>query len=130
MSDDGKSINVAGMKWLPKDDAISLDIKNMNFAKKRRGRKSTTTNNVIPSKLTRRDCDSKFCEIFDITGKTKPLTAAMKLDLHELVLLKLDWDGKIPDSLRSIKESHFQMMNEIKTLKYQRAVILKDAIDT
>ena len=54
----------------------------------------------------------------------------MKLDLHELVLQKLDWDDKIPDNLQPIWESHFQMMNEIKTLKYQRAVIPEDTIDT
>ena len=129
MSDDGESINVAGMKWFPKDDVISLDIKDMNFAQKIREQKSNTTNNIIPSKPTRRDCVSKVFEIFDITGKITPLAAAMKLDLHELVLEKLDWDDKIPDNLRPIWESHFQMMNEIKTLKYQRAVIPEDAID-
>ena len=101
----------------------------MNFAKKIRGRKSTTTNNIIPSKLTRRDCVSNVCEIFDIIAKLTPLTAAMKLDLHELVSQKLDWDDKIPDNLPPIQESHFQMVNEIKTLKYQMAVIPEDAID-
>ena len=130
MSDDGESINVAGMKWFPKDDVISLDIKDMNFAQKIREQKSNTTNSIIPSKPTRRDCVSKVFEIFDITGKITPLAAAMKLDLHELVLEKLDWDDKIPDNLRPIWESHFQMMNEIKTLKHQRAVIPEDAIDT
>ena len=130
LSDDGESINVAGMKWFPKDDAISLDIKDMNFAQKIRGQKPTTTTNIIPSKLTRRDYVSKVCEIFDITCKITPITAAMKVDLHELVLQKLDWDDKIPDNLRSIWESQFQMMNKIKTLIYQRAVIPDDAIDT
>ena len=120
LSDDDESINVAGMKWFPKDDIISLDIKDMNFSKKIRVRKPTTTNNIIPSKLTRRDCVSKVWEVFDITGKITPLTAAMKLDLHELVLQKLDWDNKIPDNLRPIWESHFQMMNEIKTGSYSR----------
>ena len=120
LSDDDESINVAGMKWFPKDDIISLDIEDMNFSKKIRVRKPTTTNNIIPSKLTRRDCVSKVWEVFDITGKITPLTAAMKLDLHELVLQKLDWDNKIPDNLRPIWESHFQMMNEIKTGSYSR----------
>ena len=120
LSDDDESIIVAGMKWFPKDDIISLDIEDMNFSKKIRVRKSTTTNNIIPSKLTRRDCVSKVWEVFDITGKITPLTAAMKLDLHELVLQKLDWDNKIPDNLRPIWESHFQMMNEIKTGSYSR----------
>ena len=36
LSDDGESKNVVGMKWFPKDDVISLDIKD----------------NIIPSKLT------------------------------------------------------------------------------
>ena len=120
LSDDDESIIVAGMKWFPKDDIISLDIEDMNFSKKIRVRKPTTTNNIIPSKLTRRDCVSKVWEVFDITGKITPLTAAMKLDLHELVLQKLDWDNKIPDNLRPIWESHFQMMNEIKTGSYSR----------
>ena len=120
LSDDDESINVAGMKWFPKDDIISLDIEDMNFSKKIRVQKPTTTNNIIPSKLTRRDCVSKVWEVFDITGKVTPLTAAMKLDLHELVLQKLDWDNKIPDNLRPIWESHFQMMNEIKTGSYSR----------
>ena len=73
---------------------------------------------------------SKVCEIFDITGKITPVTAVMKLDLHELVLQKLDWDEKIPDNLRPIWESHLKMKNEISTLKYQRTVIPEDAIDT
>ena len=120
LSDDDESIIVAGMKWFPKDDIISLDTEDMNFSKKIRVRKPTTTNNIIPSKLTRRDCVSKVWEVFDITGKVTPLTAAMKLDLHELVLRKLDWDNKIPDNLRPIWESHFQMMNEIKTGSYSR----------
>ena len=42
----------------------------------------------------------------------------------------MDWDDKIPDNLRPIWESHFQMRNEIKTLKYQLAFIPEDAVDT
>ena len=34
LSNDGKSINVAGIKWFSKDDTISLDISELNFAKK------------------------------------------------------------------------------------------------
>ena len=49
LSDDGENINVAGMKWFPKDDVIWLDVKDMNLAKRKRGRKPTTTVNIIPS---------------------------------------------------------------------------------
>ena len=129
LSQDGKTINVAGMKWEPEKDLIMLDVSELNFAKKNRGKKPTQTIDVIPEKLTRRHCVSKVAEIFDLTGKVTPLTAAMKLDLHELVVRKLDWDDKIPDDLRNIWDSHFQMMKEINSIKFKRAIIPEDAIN-
>ena len=56
-----------------------------------------------------------------------PVTATMKLDLHELVQRKLDWDDPIPDELRPLWKSHFEMMQEINNLKYRQAVIPDDA---
>ena len=75
------------MIWFSKDDFLSLDISDLNFARKQRGKKPVNSSTgTIPSKLTRRDCVSKVSEIFDLTGKATPVTAAMKLDLHDLVL--------------------------------------------
>ena len=113
LSQDGKNISMAGMIWYSKDDLISIDVADLNFLKKVRGKKPTSTSK-IPKKLTRRQCFSKVSEIFDITGKLTPFTAAMKLDLHNLVQLHLEWDDAIPDNLRSVWESHFEMMGEIK----------------
>jgi len=128
LSSDGQSISIAGMTWFPKDDLLSLDIGELNFAKKQRGKKPTGLSvGVIPSKLTRRHCVSKVSEIFDLTGKVTPLTAAMKLDLHNLVTLKLNWDDTIPDNLRPVWESHFEMMSEISSIKFKRTVIPDDA---
>ena len=128
LSDDGNSINVAGMTWYPKDDKLSLDISPLNFAKKHRGKKPTTEEScVIPKKLTRRHCVSKVAEVYDLTGKITPITASMKLDLHDLVRLNLDWDDAIPDSLRKIWETHFEMMQEIKDMRYNRAIVPDDA---
>ena len=129
VSEDGRSINVAGMKWYPENDELQLDISELNFSKKLRGKKKEVENsNQIPSKLTRRHCVSKVAEIFDLTGRITPITACMKLDLHELVQRNLDWDDKIPDTLRPIWLAHFQMMNELKTLRFKRAVIPADAV--
>ena len=36
---DRKSISVAGSKWYSKEDLLSLSIPDLNFAKKRRGKK-------------------------------------------------------------------------------------------
>ena len=85
LSKDGKSIGVGGLIWHPKHDEISIDVSELNFAKKQRGKKSTNQIGVIPEKLTRRHCVSKVGELFDITGKVTPITASLKLDLHDLV---------------------------------------------
>ncbi|MEM7375585.1 MAG: hypothetical protein AAF587_43730 [Bacteroidota bacterium] len=128
LSKDGESINVAGMKWYPKQDLISLDIGELNFAKKSRGKKPTSQNTKdIPIKLTRRQCVAKVAEVYDITGKITPITAGMKLDLHHLIERGLQWDDQIPDDLRHVWEDHFQMMGEISSIKYKRAIVPDDA---
>ena len=129
LSADNTSINVAGMKWFPKEDMISLDISELNFAKKQRGKKPVQQLNQIPEKLTRRHCVSKVAEIFDLTGRITPITATMKLDLHNLVERHLNWDDVIPDELRPVWDSHFEMMQEIGKLKFKRAIVPEDAIN-
>ena len=84
--------------------------------------------NAIPKHLTLRHCVSEVAEIHDLFGKFTPLTAMMKCDLHELVTRKLDWDDRIPDSLRHVWESHFEMIQNIKGIKFSRAVVPDDAI--
>ena len=130
LSENGKCINVAGMKWNSEDDELQLDIGELNFSKKQRGKKNVTeTSNEIPVHLTRRHCVGKVSEIFDITGKVTPITASMKLDLHTLVERKLDWDDKVPDDLRPIWLSHFEMITELGSIKFKRAIVPDDAID-
>jgi len=126
LSNDGVTISVAGMKWHPEKDLLSIDIKDLNFAKKYRGKKTGIISN-IPSKLTRRDCTSKTAEVFDMSGFLTPITATLKLDLHELVQRKLAWDDGIPDNLRNLWISHFDMISDIKSITYQRAVVPENA---
>jgi len=126
LSSDGETIAVAGLKWHPKKDQLSLDVKQLNFARKYRGKKPEQIIEV-PSKLTRRMCASKVGEIFDLSGMITPITATMKLDLHTLVVRKLDWDDVIPDNLRQIWISHFQTMEEISNIRFQRAIVPEDA---
>lgn len=128
LSSDGKTIGVAGLTWEPKSDLIYLDVKEINFAKKHRGRK-TQAMFEIPENLTRRHCTAKLGEVFDLTGMFTPVIATMKLDLHELVVRKLDWDDKIPDNLRHVWVNHFQMMSELNQVKFKRAIVPHDAIN-
>ena len=127
-SSDGESVGVAGLRWYPEDDKVALDISELNFSMKYHGKKSSNKINTIPSKLTRRCCVSKVSEIYDLTGLITLITAGMKIDLHTLVQRKLNWDDAIPDDLRPLWETHFQMMQEIKNIKFNRAIIPKDAI--
>ena len=44
-----------------------------------------------------------------------------------MVKLKTGWDDAIPDNLRPIWLSNFQMIQEMKNLRYKRAVVPDDA---
>lgn len=114
MSDDGLTVNIAGMKWYPKEDMLSLNIGEVVFSKKTRGRKIFNEEaRKIPAKLTRRHCVSKVAEVFDLTGKMMPLVSSFQMDLHDLVRRKLDWDDIIPDELRSKWILNLKIIGEI-----------------
>ena len=73
----------------------------------------------MPDKFTRRDCVSKVSEVFDPLGKVAPIIGGVKLDMHELVSRKLDWDDFIPDDLKEIWLKNFNTIQELRhvTLK-------------
>lgn len=127
--DDGETIFVGGLKWFPKTDKVSINIRDLNFAKKCHGKKPTSKINIIPAKLTRRHCSSKVAEVFDLTGKIAPIIASLKMDLQQLVRRKLDSDDVIPDDLRPIWESNFELIKSIGTLCFNRAIVPVDAVD-
>ena len=126
LSEDGKTINVGGMKWISKTDELQFNINQLDFSKRCRG-KHNKPMHEIPDELTRRHCVSKVAEIFDLTGILTPITASLKLDLHTLVQRDLKWDDTIPNDLRPIWESNFEMISEIKNFKFKRAIIPDDA---
>ena len=129
LTDDGVSIHVGGLRWFPKDDVVSLNIGDLNFSKKHRGKKSPDKINIIPERLARRHCSSKVAEIFHLTGKVSAVVASMKLDLQELVNRKLDWDDVIPNELSLTWEKNFEVMKEIGSLRFRRAIVPEDAVN-
>ena len=84
---------------------------------------------MVPKEFTRRICVGKVAELFDLLGKVTPLTCVMKLDLRELSTRKLEWDDKIPNDLKAIWKSNFEMMKEIGNIKFKRTIIPKDAVN-
>ena len=129
LTQDGISVSVAGCKWYSEDDKIALDISDLNFSKKLRGKKNTDVDNKIPDILTRRDCVGKVAEVFDLTGRATPLIAAMKLSLIDLVDRNLSWDDALTNDLKDIWLSHFDMLEELKSVKFNRAVVPQDAVN-
>eukprot|EP00794_Sanderia_malayensis_P019733 gene19733-biopygen14568 len=128
LSSDGETVFVAGMKWFLESEHISIDNPEINFAEKYRGKKPKQIREV-PKALTRRQCMSKVSDVFDIAGLVTPITATLKVDLHQLVQRRMNWDDVLPDSLRNIWLSHFEMLQEIKTIKFKRAAVPPEAIN-
>ena len=127
LSNDDKSINVGGLKWYPKSDLLSLNIGELNFSKKSRGRKMPLVGGLIPEKFTHRDCAGKVAEIFDLLRKFTPITAGLKLDLGELSKIGLDWDDYVPDDLNKVWMSNFEVIKKLGQVKFKRAVVPVDA---
>ena len=65
--------------------------------------------------------------IFDPRGLSAPIVCGLKLDLHDLTILKLDWDDEIPDNLKHVWTSNFEMIQELGNVRYKRAVVPSDA---
>ena len=51
------------------------------------------------------------------------------MNFHTLVKRGFSWDDVIRDDLRSVPVSHFEMMQEIGNLRFQRAVVPEDAVN-
>ena len=98
--------------------------------KKLRGRKSVDQVGKIPDKLTKLDCVSKVAEIFDPTGRSAPIISGFKIDRSILTSRNIDWDDQIPDELRQVWVSNFEMMQELRNVRFKRAVIPEDAVST
>ena len=71
---------------------------------------------------------SKVGEVWDILGQLVPLTAKLKLDLHELIIRKLNWDDTIPQELRKVWTENFDTLNNFRDIKFTRATVPLDAV--
>jgi hypothetical protein len=59
-----------------------------------------------------------------------PITAGLKLDLHKLCALKLDWDDPVPDSYLDKWAATMETIQELKQVTFRRAVIPPDAANS
>lgn len=107
---------------------ITLNIGKLNFGKKSRGKKSIQFEGIVSDHFTRRDCASRVGEIFDLIGRFTPLTAELKLDLHDLCVRKLDWDDHVPIDLVPKWKNNFELISKLGEFEFRRCILPEDAV--
>ena len=127
LSEDGVSINVGGMKWFPKDDILKLNIGDLNFSKRIRGKKDKNVLGVIPENVTRAQCQGKSSEIFDPRGLAVPITCGFKVDLKRLN--GLAWDQFISEEEKKIWDVNFSAMQDLRDVFFRRTIVPEDALN-
>ena len=126
LSDDGLSILVGGIRWFPGKDFWMLNRGKINFSQKVRGCKPENITD-IPEHLTKKLCVSVSAEVFDPKGRTAPIIGGIKVDISYLHKLGLGWDDVIPENLRSVWKTNFEMIEELGRLKYRRVIVPANA---
>ena len=129
LTEDGISINVAGSKWLSKEDRLRLCCGELIFGKRNQGKRSCSKVEVVPVKFSRKECAGNVAGIFDLRGNVAPIVGGLKLNLRELSMRKLQWDDVIPEDLRQLWTSKFEMIQELACITFKRCVIPEDALN-
>ena len=131
VSADGTNVGLAGYLWAPKGDHIQLDIGPPRLGKARRGRRPDPVagefKTALASCFTKRVLTGLVASVFDPIGLATPITAGLKLDLHELCKLQLDWDDVVPLELLSKWADNMKKIQSLREVVYKRTVIPVDA---
>ena len=114
-SNDEISINIAGMRY-QRGFAITRH-QWIKFCHEMQQKEVITTTVYHFSKHYKKALCFKM--IFGLTGKITSITATMWLDLYTTVKKCLEWEDVLPDELRPIWVYHFEMMQEIRMIKFQ-----------
>ena len=131
VSADGVHIGVVGLNWDSERDLLGIDVKPLYFGRTKRGKlPELVTGEILPAlkrNFTRRNLLSKVAGVFDPLGLVTPITSRFKLQLHSLIELQLGWDEKVPDSYLEDWMQSINDMQDLKNLRFKRAVIPQDA---
>ena len=140
VSKDGSTIGVGGFKWNPVEDTLQVKVPYLFFSKKSRGRLSEDTvffdadiHNIeefVPKDLTLRLVTSKFASIFDYLGFLSPALARAKRLLRATCKATIGWNDSMSQDLRDKWLKEFVFIEKLRGLKYKRAKMTEDAIDS
>lgn len=134
VSSDGINIGLVGYLWDPVKDELKLDVKQLYLGKPKRGKlPELVTGDIgdaLKKKFTRRTLTGKVNGVYDPLGLVTPMTAKLKLDLHDIVVRKLDWDDHVPEHLLPRWVENLQTIQDIRNISFRRAVIPMNAVST
>ena len=132
VSADGKSVGLLGYTWWPVEDELSISIKPLFFGKSKRGKNPGAVTGDVKEALKqtfdRRTLTGKAASVFDPQGLVTPVTARFKMNLSEIVSLRLGWDDPIPDKFLDIWTNNLDDMQRIKELRFPRSFIHPEAV--
>ena len=133
VSADGVHVGLAGYLWATEPDLIKLDVGPVRLGKAKRGKRPNPVAGDLRAALgqtfTKRTLTGLVAGVFDPLGLATPITAGLKLDLHELCTLRLDWDDPVPVELLDKWVTNVEKIQELASLQFQRAIIPVDAVN-
>ena len=129
MSNGADFLLVGGLKWFSEGDFVGLNVNELNFSKKVRGKKGVDGVGIVPEILTKTNCVSRASEVFDIQGLVAPVLGGIKIDVSELHTHVPKWDDPIPSQFKEIWVKNFELIDDLRHLRYRRAVVPLDALN-
>ena len=133
VSADGVHVGLAGYLWAAEPDQIKLDIGPPRLGRGKRGKSAPPVTGDLKEALsqcfTKRVLTGLVTSVFDPLGLVTPITAGLKLDLHELCTLKLDWDDPVPTTLLDKWVGNMEKIQLLADCVFQRAIVPLDAVD-
>lgn len=126
VSVDGVHCGLVGYKWDSENDDIALNIKPLFFGKAKRGKLPPAVEGDIGEALlkvfTKRVITGHAAGVYDPLGVAIPVTARVKLDLSEIVKLKLDWDDLLPAELLPTWVHNVEQIQLLADMKVPRSI--------
>lgn len=134
VSADGTNVGLAGYLWAPMEDVLRLDVGPPRLGRAKRGRQPTPVSGDFKAALstcfTKRVLTGLVAAIFDPLGLTTPVTAGLKLDLHDLCSLQLDWDDPVPPEFLDRWAENMHKIQALQDIAFKRTVIPEDAVNS
>ena len=128
---DGVHVGALGYLWDSEKDLIRLDVKPLYFGKPKRGVLPEVGPGDFKDKLekvfTKRTILAKVAGVYDPLGLVTPITAKLKLDLHLITDLKVDWDEKLPTFLLDTWVDNLKLIQKLNDYTFRRAVVFPEA---